>query len=565
LTDSAAAAGRGQSEGVPTASIAIPTRGRAGYLEVALASITPQARTAGAEVVVVCDGPDEAAADAARRHGARVVSLPAPAGLNAARNAAVDAAEAELIVFVDDDVLAPAGWLGALLAGIEAAPDRDVFGGPIRAWLEGGGPRACGREPPPITTLDLGLTDRDAQYVWGSNMAVRRRAFERVGRFDEALSGRGDEEEWEQRYLAGGGRIRYLAGAGLEHRRTAADATVGRLARAQYQLGRTARRNDVRKQQAPALRSELRTLAGCCWHAVRRRCAYGIVTAAHSVGRLREAIVPVAPPPSKLDFLSGTSGQVTGIRATATALAGDALADAAAAAALRPLALRRAAAEAPRRSVLVLAVERASEPNLLAAARHELLRSSHDVHFCSVDAGSRGKFENLNSLLAAHPAVGHDWLLVLDDDVVLPRGFLDLFLFLVERFELTLAQPAHRWRSHAAWNVTRRRPLSLVRETAFVEIGPVVAFGSAAFETLLPFPELRAGWGLDMHWSALARERGWRLGIVDATPVEHRLRPIAASYDRAAAIEEAQRFLADRPYVTAAEAQRTRATHRSFR
>ena len=38
---------------------------------------------------------------------------------------------------------------------------------------------------------------------------------------------------------------------------------------------------------------------------------------------------------------------------------------------------------------------------------------------------------------------------------------------------------------------------------------------------LLPFPELRFGWGLDLHWAALAAERGWRLGVVDATPVRH--------------------------------------------
>ena len=69
----------------------------------------------------------------------------------------------------------------------------------------------------------------------------------------------------------------------------------------------------------------------------------------------------------------------------------------------------------------------------------------------------------------------YDWLLVVDDDVVLPRGFLDEFVFLAERFDLSLAQPAHRHRSHAAWEVTRRRPFSVVRETGFVEIGPVTA------------------------------------------------------------------------------------------
>jgi hypothetical protein len=107
--------------------------------------------------------------------------------------------------------------------------------------------------------------------------------------------------------------------------------------------------------------------------------------------------------------------------------------------------------------------------------------------------------------------------------------------------------------------------MSVVRETAFVEIGPVFAFHRQAFDALLPFPELKAGWGLDAHWSAVALERGWRLGVIDATPIRHTMRRIAASYDRDAAIAEATRFLAGRPYTKAVDAQRTRVTHRSFR
>jgi hypothetical protein len=265
------------------------------------------------------------------------------------------------------------------------------------------------------------------------------------------------------------------------------------------------------------------------------------------------------------DFLSGTSGQVFGRRATSEALAGDALADVAAAVSLQRARIRRAAAHGPRRRVLALAVERVGEPNLLAAARAELLRSRHEVDFASAPVGDRGKFENLNALLAEHPAAGHDWLLVLDDDVALPSGFLDSFVFLAERFRLVIVQPAHRRRSHAAWAVTRRRAGSLVRETQFVEIGPVFAFAAPAFDALLPFPGLRLGWGLDAHWSAVARDRGWKLGVLDAVPIRHVLRRIAASYDRSAAIDEARSFLTGRPYVTASEAGRTLATHRSLR
>jgi hypothetical protein len=264
------------------------------------------------------------------------------------------------------------------------------------------------------------------------------------------------------------------------------------------------------------------------------------------------------------DFLSGTSGQVYGIRATTRAVIADAVADSWAIGRLQPWRLRRAAVAGPRRRVLALAVEREDEPNLLAAAGAELLRSHHDVRFHRTGVGGRGKFENLNDLLEHNPPDGHDWLLVLDDDVALPRGFLDAFLFLVERFGLRIAQPAHRAFSHAAWQVTRRRPGGLVRETAFVEIGPVSAFHATTFSALLPFPPLRAGWGLDAHWAAIAQEHEWPIGIVDATPIRHQARRIAASYDREEAIAEGRRFLAGRSYVTAAQAQRTIATHRHW-
>lgn len=272
------------------ASIVVPTRRRAGYLDTALASVAPQAARAGAEVVVVTDGEDPATEAVAARHGARFLALAAGAGANAKRNAGVAEARGELIVFIDDDVEAPPGWLEALLAGSAAAPEHDMFGGPIRARLDGGGPRACGREGAPITTLDLGSADCDAEFVWGANMAIRRRALDLVGPFDPAIDGTGEEEEWQHRFLARGGRTRYLARAGLDHRRVGGDAELRALARATYFRGRSARRYDVSKGSAPGIAGEMRTLAGCAWHIVRRRCLAGVVLGAHQAGRVREAL-----------------------------------------------------------------------------------------------------------------------------------------------------------------------------------------------------------------------------------------------------------------------------------
>lgn len=274
----------------PAVSVVIPTRNRAEYLEVALASLAQQQLDAPHEVLVVDDGSTDSTPDVIKRSGARCIRQDRPHGLNAARNAGVRASTAPLIAFLDDDVHAPPGWLGALVEGAERHPHSEAFGGPIRARFEGRTPSSCGRETPPITTLDLGTQDAEAEMVWGANLAIRRRAFERIGLFDEAVSGHGDEEDWLRALRAGGGRIVYLAAAGVDHRRAGADARLVALVRAAYRRGRAARISDQRRGTAPGLLTELRTVAGCAWHAVHYACPQGAIMGAHSAGRLSEAI-----------------------------------------------------------------------------------------------------------------------------------------------------------------------------------------------------------------------------------------------------------------------------------
>jgi hypothetical protein len=526
------------------------------------------------EVLVVDDdGDSRQARELAERFGARYEPHPRPLGLNAARNTGVQRSSGALVVFLDDDVETTSDWLSALLRGAEENPDIDVFAGRIRARLEGRAPRTCGREAPPITTLDRGATDLDVEFAWGANMAIRRTALERVGPFEDTIADGGDEQEWQERLRRGrpGARVRYLAAAEVIHRRAGDDARLRALCRAAFVRGRAARRFDVRRGAAPSRLRELATLVRCAGHVARYRCPAGLAMVAHSAGRLREAArapephaaatgaaVPTGPAD---DFLSGASGTVGGLDRVRRRGA-DGAVDLIETVSGRRRALARAAAESPAsRSVLALSVVREDHAQLAAQVRDELTRSRHAVtlHTCAPEG--RGRFENLNRLLEQHPPADADWLLIVDDDVELPRGFLDRFLFLSERFSLALAQPAQTLDSHAAWAVTRRRRGSVVRETAFVEIGPVTGFARRTFDALLPFPPLAMGWGLDAHWAALAQQHGWRCGVLDAVAIRHRTAPAAASYPREAAVAEARTFLADRPYVSAPEAERTLATH----
>jgi glycosyltransferase involved in cell wall biosynthesis len=271
-------------------SVVVPTKDRPDYLGVTLRSLRDQDLAEPYEIVVVDDGDDPGTPAAAAEVGARVLRPRVGHGPNTARNTGIEDAEADLIALVDDDVFAPRGWLRAMLEGAARHPDADAYGGPIHARFEGPAPRGCGREGPPITSLDLGPGDREADLVWSANMLLRRSAWDRVGPLDERFSTGGDEEEWLRRLHAAGGRVVYLAAAGLDHRRAGDDARLRSLMRSAYRRGRNMRAYDGMRGTAPGLAGELRVLAGCGWHTLRRGCPQGLVAGAHSTGRLIEAV-----------------------------------------------------------------------------------------------------------------------------------------------------------------------------------------------------------------------------------------------------------------------------------
>ncbi|TML79073.1 MAG: hypothetical protein E6G07_08420 [Actinobacteria bacterium] len=277
-------------------------------------------------------------------------------------------------------------------------------------------------------------------------------------------------------------------------------------------------------------------------------------------------------PPAREAFLSGKQGRGGGPFSRVEDVVLDAwLAFARAGARLDEL-----ADGMPSRDVLVLSIYR-PDTDALRRALGELRRTRHSLRTAlgamgnpdpaladeTVAAGlARGKFANLNTVADAAGGGGAHWIVVVDDDVALPEGFLDRFLAVCEHLDLTMAQPAQTRASHAAWPVTRRRGGSMARETRFVEIGPVTCFRRDAWGELAPFPALRFGWGLDLHWAAIAAERGWRLGVIDALPVRHEHAAVAAAYSSDDAIEEARWFLADHAFVDSMRVSQTLRVHR---
>jgi len=210
-------------------------------------------------------------------------------GINAGRNRGAELSSSRLICYVDDDVDAPPGWLGALVTGAQAYPEADVLGGPITLRLEGRVPRNCGREQLPETWLDRGTQLVWDEDLYGANMAVRKEALDRLGGFNVAAFGSGwahaDDLEFERRLLASGGHTLYLPDAGLWHRRTKSELGRRYLLRRAFMRGRSQAEYLLATEHRlfRALES-LRVIRGF-YHAVRWRCFYGLFRAMHAAGR----------------------------------------------------------------------------------------------------------------------------------------------------------------------------------------------------------------------------------------------------------------------------------------
>jgi GT2 family glycosyltransferase len=264
----------------PRFSIVIPTAHRERYLEPALLDLDAQDFPPDEyEVVVVDDAEEPTSREVVGRVGAgsrariRYVRRDGPRGINAARNTGVRRSTGEIVAFVDDDTRFAPGWLAALACGVERAPRAECFGGPIRAALEPGHPRFCGRDDFPITVLDHGPGDRYVDLVFGANFSVRRSAFDRIGFFDEGFrTYGGDEVEWILRLRRRDGLVRYVAGAGVEHARFAHDVTVKRMLRGALVKGANVARFDAAQGIVEPPAAVFRRAIRLSGHAVVFRC-----------------------------------------------------------------------------------------------------------------------------------------------------------------------------------------------------------------------------------------------------------------------------------------------------
>jgi len=208
-----------------TVTAVICTRNRADWARRALESLVAQDLDHDRfDVLVVDNGStDDTAAMAQAVAGlhanVRWCSEP-EAGLSRARNRAIDEARGDILAFLDDDAVAYPSWARLHLEAFETDTTVLATGGPIILEWPDGRPSWLPEEHDSMyAALDLGSepqTFAGPPFPFGANMAIRRDAFDAVGRFSVDLGRRdtnlvsGEERDLLERVHTAGARIIYI-------------------------------------------------------------------------------------------------------------------------------------------------------------------------------------------------------------------------------------------------------------------------------------------------------------------------------------------------------------------
>ena len=176
--------------------------------------------------------------------------------------------------------------------------------------------------------------------------------------------------------------------------------------------------------------------------------------------------------------------------------------------------------------------------------------------------GKVPKFQILNDLLHDTNISQYDYIILCDDDVILPRNFVDSFIAMQSRLEFAIAQPARTLNSYTDHPIVQQHIGVHARQTHFVEIGPVVSFHRSAFDLIFPFDLTSPmGWGYENVWAHEVIRRGMKMGIIDAICVDHSLRKPVANYDWSQADRERNVFLQKHEHLPLEECFRVVKAH----
>jgi GT2 family glycosyltransferase len=165
-------------------SVIVPFHRNLPQLERCLRPLTD--RPPESELIVVADGAVDDCRPLVSTGGGRLVEIDGPFGPAVARNRGAAIARGEILLFVDSDVVVPAGNLARVLAMFEAESGLDaVFGAYDEAPAD---PGFVSQYKNLAHSFVHQSSEPEARTFWAGFGAVRRRVFLDAGGFDERFS-----------------------------------------------------------------------------------------------------------------------------------------------------------------------------------------------------------------------------------------------------------------------------------------------------------------------------------------------------------------------------------------
>ncbi|MBI5100505.1 MAG: glycosyltransferase [Nitrospirae bacterium] len=161
----------------------------------------------------------------------------------------------------------------------------------------------------------------------------------------------------------------------------------------------------------------------------------------------------------------------------------------------------------------------------------------------------------INRLLEGQDLKKYDYIILCDDDILLPENFLDDFLGLQGRYDFAAAQPARTHNSYIDHFIVEQLDGLRARRTRFVEIGPLVSYRRDLIPHIFPFDQATPmGWGFDYVLPCIAEKHDLRIGIIDATPVDHSMRKPVQNYKYSDAKKAMETYLSSNAHLSREEA-----------
>ncbi len=237
--------------------------GRAGLTKQCLDAVLADSANVTFEVIVVDDAsPDDTSTVLDDYGGAiRVVTREKNGGFARACNDGAAVAEGDYVVFLNNDTIPVAGWLDALVAVADEAPEVGVVGSKLlfpNDTVQHAGVVVCQDGNPRHIYAGFPAdhpavnNSRRFQAVTGASMLVRRDGFERAGGFDPAFHNCLEDTDLCMRLGELDYEVRYCPDSVVYHlesvsrgRRSKEIAAAGRLFRERW--GQRAERDDLRR------------------------------------------------------------------------------------------------------------------------------------------------------------------------------------------------------------------------------------------------------------------------------------------------------------------------------